>query len=538
MYEQFVLFPERAEYLAQPRFDSYRVSLEHWTPLATTFRSAFEAVYERQSARVLLVHGAQGVGKSLFVRRIQDDFDASRTRREHDPENLWHLLAGGSPFRSDTLAKAVDTSEVRRVEASTGWLGREATFASADRHAIRIFLFDDAHKDAFIREWAGLTQGEYLTMKAAGQRAVVLESVAQRIVEDCRGQFSRSVFVLLSNDAEFLDHLRSELDKSHAGLAERIELPLPAADIKEKIVRTNTNILNPRSYWYCLDRGGPEEKKDAWHTLVGEKGFIDAFQAINRALTAQDREKRRGRPANKNVLTLVTLGTPPTDVASFVSDRELIPDESDVQADLGVWWFRDRWASSLQVEGQADLARRASLVESEFSLRWVALSMRATWALCSAPDGDASAAAVVEVLKTTPSIGDSKTVKGKNADAIRAAADALEAAPSAAVAAFAEEFTAKGQLRSRDYEPAIAHRMAQQYGVGLDARGSLRPDVILHEYEPCAVTRAPDDKAIETAIRRSCHVVEITAHLRADLEGLDAYLRDKVRAYAELLESV
>ncbi len=71
MYEQLLLFPERAEYLAEDRFDSYRVSLEHWRVLAETFREAFETVYERRSARVLLVHGGQGHGKSLFVRALE-----------------------------------------------------------------------------------------------------------------------------------------------------------------------------------------------------------------------------------------------------------------------------------------------------------------------------------------------------------------------------------------------------------------------------------------------------------------------------------
>jgi len=44
--------------------------------------------------------------------------------------------------------------------------------------------------------------------------------------------------------------------------------------------------------------------------------------------------------------------------------------------------------------------------------------------------------------------------------------------------------------------------------------------------------------SIESVIKRNCHVVELTAHLREGMQGLDAYLIDKVRAYAKLLESV
>jgi hypothetical protein len=57
MYEQLLLFPERAEYLEEHRFKAYRTSLEHWAALAEVFRDAFEIVYERNSARILLVHG-------------------------------------------------------------------------------------------------------------------------------------------------------------------------------------------------------------------------------------------------------------------------------------------------------------------------------------------------------------------------------------------------------------------------------------------------------------------------------------------------
>lgn len=341
MYEQLLLFPERAEYLAEDRFDSYRISLEHWRALAETFREAFETVYVRRSARVLLVHGGQGHGKSLFVRTLEKDFKAAAHSTQPDANNLWHVLAGGSPLNAETVRRAVDTTVLRRVEPQGGWLANERTFAKADTTPMRIFLFDDAQKDPFMREWATLTQGEYSRLKAEGHRSVALESVAERIVEDCRGDFRRALFVLLSNDAECLDELKLKLDRSHEGLAKRVELPLPAPSVKEEIVRTNTNLLNPRSYWFCLDQGGPEEKKDAYQTLTGNRGFIDSFQAISRALAAQHRAKRSGRPANKNLLTLLTIGTSAADVASFLADHEMEGDESNVHTHVGVWWFRN-----------------------------------------------------------------------------------------------------------------------------------------------------------------------------------------------------
>ncbi len=541
MYEQLLLFPERAEYLADRRFDSYRVSLEHWKTLASTFRDAFETVYERGSARVLLVHGGQGHGKTLFAQTLEKDFLNSTGSASPDPGNLWHALAGGSPPNSATIARATQTTAFHRVDARPNWLATEREFAKQNTQAIRIFLFDDAQKDPFVREWADLPQPDYARLKAEGHRGTALESVAERIVEDCRGDFRRAVFVLLSNDSVYLDDLQTQIDRSHQGLALRVELPLPAPAVKEEIVRINTNLLNPRSYWFCLDQGGPDEKKHALSTLKGDRGFLDSFQAISRALAAQQRAKRAGRPANKNLLTLVTLGTVPAEVVSFLEDRAMEPDEQNSGRHLGVWMFRNRWASALKLEPGGDHSRRASLVESEFSLRWVAFDMVATRILCDAPDDDGLAAKLITVLRHAPSIGASREVKVHDKGVIdQTNADLDRLASDPEVSAFAKRFTSLGQQRSQIYEPAIAKRMGLPLSRGLREWTSLKPDVILEEYKPCAVTSAPtsDDKAIELAIKRGCHVIEMTAHLRADMDGLDAYLGNKVKVYAELLESV
>jgi hypothetical protein len=517
------------------------VSLEHWKALADDFRDAFQTVYERGSARVLLVHGGQGHGKSLFVRTLENDFRLSSSSKAPDDSNLWHVLAGGSPPSLETIRRAAETTALRRVAPQGNWLADQRKFASEDTHAMRIFLFDDAQKDQFVREWAALSQGEYASLKAQGHRSVALQSVAERIVEDCRGDFRRALFVLLSNDPAYLDELKTQLDGSHQGLAKRVELPLPPPSVKEEIVRTNTNLLNPRSYWFCLDQGGPDEKRDAHQTLMGDRGFSDSFQAISHALAAQHRAKRSGRPANKNLLTLVTLGTPPAEIASFLADRDMTTDESVAHAHIGVWWFRDRWASSLNFEVGGDHSRRASLVESEFSLRWVALDMTATWVMCEGSDDDALVAKLADIVRCAPRIGDSKAVKSESKQVVEAADMVLEgkaAEPNATL--FAQRFSSLGQQRSQIYELPIAKRLGLPLSKGLKVRGQLKPDVILQEYEPCEVTRATsaEDRAIELAIKRGCHVIEMTAHLQEDMRGLDAYLGDKVRVYAELLESV
>jgi hypothetical protein len=68
----------------------------------------------------------------------------------------------------------------------------------------------------------------------------------------------------------------------------------------------------------------------------------------------------------------------------------------------------------------------------------------------------------------------------------------------------------------------------------------VKPDFIVGDYQPCAVTSAVsgDVADITEAIRRTCHVIEVTAHLQSDLVGLRDYLLGKVQRYALLLESL
>jgi hypothetical protein len=96
-----------------------------------------------------------------------------------------------------------------------------------------------------------------------------LASVAERIVEDCRGDFVRSIFLLLSNDAARMAALKERIDDSHRGLATTLELPLPDPATKEQIVRKNTNRLNRMSYRYCLDAAGKDERSAAYDVLTG-----------------------------------------------------------------------------------------------------------------------------------------------------------------------------------------------------------------------------------------------------------------------------
>lgn len=544
LYEQLLLFPERAEFIGQ--YGDYRVRLDHWKELSSTFLAAFKAVHDRHSAAILLVHGAQGTGKTLFSLQLEKGFErASAGQPAPRGANLWHALVADEPGTQEIIRTATDHTTLRRVLPASGWLEEERRFAKADKHPVRIFVIDDAHKDAFLREWAGLNQGEYLRLKADGKEAVALSSVAQQLVQDCRGDFQRSLFLLLSNNSDMMARLKSHLDESHLGLSTLLELPIPQPELKEEIVRTNTNSLNRVSYWYCLDRAGPEEKQSVHRVLKGSGGFTDSFQAISRALSSEAARKRTGRPANKNLITLVTLGTDPLTAKAFLDDQELTTAAEAIDHHDGkhhaVWLLKDAWASILDTAQNTNLSRRARMVESEFALRWVTLDMTATHALLQVPPspGDLGER-LLEIIRFFPSIAKPNEIKkqAERSQKLDSELDTSGWAPEL-ITDFATRFREMGQRRSTEYEKVLMARL-NGYSRGFQVYPAVKPDFIVDEYTPCAVTRSASDspKAIEDAIRRTCHAIEFTAHLQADMKGLVEYVLSKVERYAEMLESV
>lgn len=539
LYKQLLLFPDRAENLGQ--FSAYDVDLEHWRSLSTVFRQTFQSVYERGSSAVLLVHGAQGTGKTLFSRRLEQDCKrATEGSLVPDPKNLWHTLVGDDPPVRSTIETATRHSVLRRIEPNSGWLQGLRDFAKHDDRRVRIFVVDDAHKDVFLREWAGLSQAEYLGFKARKEESVALGSVAERLVEDCRGDFLRSIFLLLSNDAARMQKLKEHIDQSHIGLAKVLELPLPAPEAKEQIVRKNTNRLNRMSYWYCLDAAGKEERLAVYDVLKApDKGFTNSFVAVSEALQSAD-VKRAGRPANRNLITLVTLGTPPSTAKGFIDDHELAAQEHHRGEHLGVWLMREQWASTLCEGDDREAARRAQMLESEFALRWVALDMKATFALCQAAQPGDLGERLLDVIRFAPSIAKPGEVKKRGEDCAKLELEVASGGGEAGlVTAFQQKFVELGQRRSSLYEPAIAKRLGG-YSRGFLRFSAVKPDYIVGEYNPCAVTAALSRSHgdISEAIRRTCHVIELTAHLQDDMSGLKDYLLDKVGRYALLLESI
>ncbi|MEO5730003.1 MAG: hypothetical protein ABI134_21105, partial [Byssovorax sp.] len=416
----------------------------------------------------------------------------------------------------------------------------------------RVFLCDDAHKDSKVRPWTDLLAKEFYEAKQAGPDAL-LAHVAERINEGCRGEFQRSIFVMLSNDKRWVESLRGKLDVWYKELATELTLPVPDPPTLERIVRINTNRLNRVSYWNCLDAASSERRKKVRQVLTEQVGFTDSFHAVSESLDSESR--RQGRPGNRNVLTLVTLGSELGDVQSFLEDREIETEAHHAGSapHVGVWDVRGSWASKVVRRPDRDFIRRARMLESEFVLRWVSLDMVATYALLQPPVAADIGMQLMHLILQRPSIGTSHETKVEWRAECAALDERLDAAPfdAADVQRVMDEFKRLGAGRSVLYEKALAGRMGSLYSAYSRAfcvYPTLKPDLIVEgpdstghgQYKICSLTAAPsdDDKAIADAIRRTGHSVEVTAFLRERLEGLEEYLRDKIECYAAMLEAI
>lgn len=240
----------------------------------------------------------------------------------------------------------------------------------------------------------------------------------------------------------------------------------------------------------------------------------------------------------------MTLASRGEDVESFLTERTIeAPSVHKAGArHVGVWHAWDQWASKVVRRPDAAFLRRARMLESEFMLRWVSLDLAALQAILQTPTPDDLGARALDVVCHRPSIGDPAPRKAQDAQQVSALDDALEAAATspASLTALEAQLKSRGQQRSLLYEAALRKRL-QGYGRGMPAFTRLRPDFVATdgEYRVCSVTHeGDDDTALTEAIKRTGHSVEFTAHMVDGLAGLEGYLRDKIIAYAEMIESV
>lgn len=272
---QGIVYPDRAESIRD--FPSYRVFLDHWNNLSTALGERFEGVVLRGESRVLAVHGEQGRGKTLFAQQLAKDFETTKTSlrtgipiSHFEESNLWHRIAGGLENDPILVSRATSGTDCIHIEDDDDWLKTLLPKLDGNRTRNFIIIADNAERSYFRRGFVELGLSEYLSLQ---DQPHFLTMVAQRLVNLCRTTMSRCLFVALSNDQSFLTGLQSAVEAQHEGLFEVLPLPVPGARDKEAIVRINTNRLNRISYWYCLDKAGPEEKRAVFSALDGADSF-------------------------------------------------------------------------------------------------------------------------------------------------------------------------------------------------------------------------------------------------------------------------
>ena len=534
---QGIIFPDRAESLRETTYSSYRVFLDFWQPLADQLREFYEPVKTRGETRILLVYGPQGGGKTMFARKLAADFAQTLTEGDIQPsrENLWHRISGGTlagnPRLDEGLIRAArsatslisitnDTSiGAQVIPDDKDWMDSLLKRVDGDRSRRWIVLLDNAEKGHFIQSLINLTDGEFLE---AHDKPHAASLAAKRFVGHARTGLRGCLFVVLTNSIGFAEAVETAINSQHKGMLVRTDLPLPGPKEKETVVRVNTNRLNGISYWYCLDRAGPDEKSAVFKALSGAETFPGSFAAVDSAIKSST---RLGRRAKSCLLTLVVL-TKTIDRNGLRNLGQLWRDEVDHKW-LSILHFEDQWATTILPSTDA------SLIQSEWTLRVVAMGEEFSKSLLS---GDSAQEGLCQQLLDQFKRGHGPGTHQTTLDGYRTALTSMvDAWPDTSSIDITDSFWRLGQRRSTAYEPVLARLMPTYNQVG-EGFLSYRPDFVVSPYKPCSILAAGSSEIakINEAIHRDAHTLEFTAMEQFSVGAIQSYLQQKLRNYVDI----
>jgi hypothetical protein len=523
---QGILFPDRAESIKQ--FKGYRVFLDHWNPLAVDLRTYYEGLALRHETRCLAVHGPQGSGKTLFAQKLVEDFQHAKTTLAEgvpapssDDNNLWHRMTGGSQVSADLIRTATLNTEMLHIEDDKDWVNKAKLWRTNNKSRHCIIIADNAERAYFRQSLVALTDVEFINH---GDTQATITLAAQRFVALCRSDLRGCLFLVLSNNDLFLLGFEAAIDSQHKGLMSLRSIPLPGSRDKETVVRVNTNRLNPISYWYCLDKAGPDEKSAVFSALNGASTFPDSFAAVD---TAIRKSTRIGRPANKCTLSLIVFTN-----SDSVSDSILSTIGEIDRTELDHKWLKiAKYKSHWAVNAQGN-SSDVQMLESEWQLRIIVLGNSFVSSLLS---GDlakvAQCTALLRKLETVHGVGTHQPTRDAHAKDLT---NIIDSWPATSIDM--TPFWNKNQGRSTEYEAVLA-RAFPNYNSSSDGFLTYRPDVVINSYRPCRILAAnsPNIEDINTAIRRDAHVFEFTAIKDLDSTKIQGYLKTKIQNYIEVV---
>lgn len=425
------------------------------------------------------------------------------------------------------ITYSASNAELLHIEDDKDWVNKARDFAKhhPDRH--RIIVADNAERGYFRQGLFEMGDAEYIQLQDSIE---LTTQAAQRLVGLCRGELRGTLFVVLSNNDLFLLALDDAIEAQHSGLMTVTELPLPGGHEKETIVRVNTNRLNRVSYWYCLDKAGPQEKIAVKRALEGASTFPESFAAVNNALATASLA-RVGRPARQNYITLICL-VPDDEVSSF----DATPIGPIERTELEHKWaaihlFNNNWCPAPIPE------RERKLLESEWKLRLVLVGKAFVAALSAVKEsGDSYATACADFLEVAKRVHGPGTQESTHAKTREDFIAAIDSWPDTAQIDL-DDFWGKGQTRSGDYEDSL-RKVLPGYDTGSAGFLGHRPDYVVTPFQPCSILGATSEEtqAINAAIRRTAHVFEFTASNELSTERIASYLGKKMSAYVNVTQ--
>jgi hypothetical protein len=473
----------------------------------------------------------------MFARKLAADFE--KTSADGDiqssRDNLWHRISGGTVAGNSrldaTLIKAArsatslisitnDTSlGAQVIPDDKDWMASLLKRVDGDRSRRWIVLLDNAERGHFIQSLINLSDGEFLQVRDKPEAATL---AAQRFVGHARTTLRGCLFVVLTNSVPFAEAVDTAINSQHRGMLVRTDLPLPGPKEKETVVRVNTNRLNQISYWYCLDRAGPNEKSAVFTALSGAETFPGSFAAVDSAIKSS---VRLGRRAKTCLLTLVVL-TKTFDRTELGNLGQVWRDEVDHKW-LSILNFDDKWATTILPPTDA------SLLQSEWTLRVVAMGEEFSKALLSGdPTQESHCRQLLEQLKRGHGPGTYQTTL----DGYRTTlTNIVDAWPDTSAVDITDSFWRLGQRRSTAYEPVLARLMPTYNQVG-EGFLSYRPDFVASPYKPCSILAAGSSNIdrINDAIYRDAHTLEFTAMEQFSVGAVRTYLQQKLKNYVDV----
>lgn len=525
-----IIYPERAEYLTEATYESYKIFLDHWNDLSLLLKSNFEEAILRRVSKTLIVYGEQSSGKTLLARKLATGFSETEAKiqkkaLDYDQNNIWHRMSSGFGRDKRLIAENTNKSALLHIEDDHGWVEKVKKFCGANSSRTCVIIADNCERDYFVRGLLELTSEQFLQV---GRTDAMVTAAAQRFVALCREELRGAVLVMFTNDILFALKFEEEVNKQHRGLVQTTHMPIPSPRDKEAVVRVNTNRLNRFSYWYCLDRAGVNEKKNVLRSINEAKGYKDVFEAVDGAIQKAT-PSRIGRPPKKCLLTLFIF-TNNNNIRGLMEALNIGEFERNVLENnfLDVVTFKENWTASFDLGD----TRKADLLKSEWNFRMVVAGNHFTALLLSKAHRTETKNLIEQSLKYHGPGTQTTTLETFR----RQFAESLGVCSDISTDRMGE-FWAAGQSRAQQYEGSLKE-IFPNYNTNSDGFLTYRPDLVLEPYRKCELSISEDDAdaSINQAIRREAIACEFTSLKDFSMAGIQGYMNRKIMNYVEILQ--